>query len=80
MTRAGTLRLWTALCAVALTAVWPLDNVRPTDGFDILVLGALKDLPVAVTHIKYALTREQAQGDLGVRFIFPEQGTRWHFK
>ena len=51
---------------------------------------ALKDLPVIVTHIKYALTREQpqkkmmdelqAQNELGVRFLLPEQGTRWHFK
>ena len=51
---------------------------------------ALKDLPVIVSHIKYALTREQPQkqmlqeleagNDLGVRFVIPEQGSRWHFR
>ena len=43
-----------------------------------------------ITHIKYSLTREQPQAqmqqeleagnDLGVRFVIPEQGSRWHFK
>ena len=52
--------------------------------------GALKGLPVVISHIKYALTREQPQrqvlqeleagNDIGVRFIVPEQGTRWHFR
>ncbi|MBM3650014.1 MAG: 3',5'-cyclic-nucleotide phosphodiesterase [Alphaproteobacteria bacterium] len=52
--------------------------------------GALKGLPVVVSHIKYSLTREQPQrqvlqeleagNDLGLRFIMPEQGQRWHFK
>ncbi len=51
---------------------------------------ALKDLPVVVSHIKYSLTREQPQqqmlreleagNDIGVRFVAPEQGARWHFK
>ena len=51
--------------------------------------GALKGLPVVVSHIKYALTKEQPQkqmlqeleagNDLGVRFVIPEQGSRWHF-
>ena len=46
--------------------------------------------PVVVSHIKYSLTREQPQkqmlqelesgNDIGVRFIMPEQGSRWHFK
>ncbi len=52
--------------------------------------GALKGMPVVISHIKYALTREQPQArvrqeleagnDVGVRFILPEQGTRWHFR
>jgi 3',5'-cyclic-nucleotide phosphodiesterase len=51
---------------------------------------ALKDLPVVISHIKYSLTREQPQrqilqeleagNDIGVRFIAPEQGARWHFR
>ncbi len=51
---------------------------------------ALKDLPVVVGHIKYSLTKEQPQrqllqeleaaNDVGVRFVIPEQGSRWHFK
>ena len=45
---------------------------------------------MVVSHIKYSLTKEQPQkqmlreleagNDLGVRFVIPEQGTRWHFK
>ena len=45
---------------------------------------------MVVTHIKYSLGREQPQkkvleeltadNDLGVKFIVPEQGTRWHFE
>jgi 3',5'-cyclic-nucleotide phosphodiesterase len=45
---------------------------------------------VVITHIKYALTREQPQAkmrdelaaanDLGVRFLIPQQGMRWHFR
>jgi len=45
---------------------------------------------VVVSHIKYSLTREQPQrqivqeleagNDVGVRFIAPEQGSRWHFR
>jgi 3',5'-cyclic-nucleotide phosphodiesterase len=51
---------------------------------------ALKDLPVVISHIKYSLTNEQPQkkileelqanNDLGVRFVIPQQGDRWHFK
>jgi 3',5'-cyclic-nucleotide phosphodiesterase len=51
---------------------------------------ALKGLPVVVSHIKYALTTEQphrkileelqADNDVGVQFIIPQQGSRWHFK
>jgi len=45
---------------------------------------------VVITHIKYSLTSEQPQMrlewelaadyDLGVHFIIPQQGSRWHFK
>jgi 3',5'-cyclic-nucleotide phosphodiesterase len=71
-----------------LTPRWLLEELRKLDrraGGN-----ALKDLPVIVSHIKYSLTREQPQArilrelqvgnDLGVRFIIPEQGGRWHFK
>jgi 3',5'-cyclic-nucleotide phosphodiesterase len=71
-----------------LTPRWLLEELRKLDrraGGN-----ALKDLPVVVSHIKYSLTREQPQAqmlrelqagnDLGVRFVIPEQGRRWHFK
>ena len=71
-----------------LTPRWLLDSLRDLDrqaGGN-----ALKGLPVVVSHIKYSLTKEQPQkqmlqeleagNDLGVRFVIPEQGTRWHFK
>ncbi|MGN6466228.1 MAG: MBL fold metallo-hydrolase [Rhizobiaceae bacterium] len=52
--------------------------------------GALKDLPVIVSHIKYSLKKGdqpqveilkelQAGNDLGVKFIVPEQGEHWRF-
>ncbi|RDI58001.1 MBL fold metallo-hydrolase [Microvirga subterranea] len=51
---------------------------------------ALKGLPLIVSHIKYSLTGEQPQeailkeleadNDLGVRFLIPEQGARYHFQ
>lgn len=51
---------------------------------------AVRGLPVVVSHIKYSLTGEQPQrrmlqeleagNDLGVRFVVPEQGMRWHFR
>ncbi|WP_421994335.1 MBL fold metallo-hydrolase [Reyranella sp.] len=71
-----------------LTPRWVLDALRELDR----QAGgkALEGLPVIVSHIKYALTREQPQArmlkeleagnDLGVRFIVPEQGMRWHFR
>jgi 3',5'-cyclic-nucleotide phosphodiesterase len=71
-----------------LTPRWVLESLRELDrkaGGN-----ALKDLPVVVSHIKYSLTREQPQkqmlreleagNDVGVRFVIPEQGSRWHFK
>ena len=52
--------------------------------------GTLRDLPVIITHIKYALTNDQPQkkildeleagNDLGLRFVIPRQGSRWQFK
>ncbi len=71
-----------------LTPRWVLGELR---ALDKLAGGlALKDLPVVVSHIKYSLTKEQPQkqmlqeleagNDVGVRFVIPEQGSRWHFK
>ncbi len=71
-----------------LTPRWLLEELRQ---LDTLAGGkALQDLPVVVSHIKYSLTREQPQkqmlqeleagNDLGVRFVVPEQGSRWHFR
>ena len=50
----------------------------------------LKGLPIVVSHIKYSLTREQAQetirqeledgNDVGVQFVIPEQGALYHFQ
>jgi len=71
-----------------LTPKWLLASLRELDreagG------GALAGLPVIVTHIKYSLSREQPQkkiqdeliagNDLGLRFIIPQQGSRWHFR
>jgi len=70
-----------------LTPRWVLSELRELD--KRAGGGALKGLPVVVSHIKYALTKEQPQkqmlqeleagNDLGVRFVIPEQGSRWHF-
>jgi 3',5'-cyclic-nucleotide phosphodiesterase len=71
-----------------LTPRWLLQELRALDR--LAGGGALKDLPVVVSHIKYSLTKEQPQkqmlqeleagNDMGVRFLIPEQGSRWHFK
>jgi 3',5'-cyclic-nucleotide phosphodiesterase len=71
-----------------LTPKWILASLRELDR--LAGGNALKELPVVITHIKYALTREQpqvrmlqeleAENDVGVRFVIPRQGTRWHFK
>jgi 3',5'-cyclic-nucleotide phosphodiesterase len=71
-----------------LTPRWLLGSLRELD--KQAGGNALKGLPVVVSHIKYSLTKEQPQkqmlqeleagNDLGVRFVIPEQGTRWHFK
>ena len=71
-----------------LTPHWVLEELRALDklaGGD-----ALTGLPVVVSHIKYSLTTKQPQeqllqeleagNDLAVRFVIPEQGSRWHFK
>jgi 3',5'-cyclic-nucleotide phosphodiesterase len=71
-----------------LTPKWIMQSLHE---LDTLAGGnALKDLPVVITHIKYALAREQPQAkmreeltaanDLGVRFLLPQQGSRWHFR
>jgi 3',5'-cyclic-nucleotide phosphodiesterase len=71
-----------------LTPRWIMASLRELD--QLAGGKALEGLPVVITHIKYALTREQPQAkmleeltaanDLGVRFVIPQQGTRWHFK
>ncbi len=71
-----------------LTPKWILKSLRELD--QLAGGKALKALPVVITHIKYSLTVEQPQkkmkeeldseNDLGLRFVLPEQGTRWHFK
>ncbi len=51
---------------------------------------ALEDLPIVISHIKYSLKKEQnlaqvieaelaERNTLGVKFIIPQQGERWHF-
>jgi len=71
-----------------LTPKWVAQSLRELD--QLAGGNALTDLPVVVTHIKYALTKEQPQNkmyeelqrenDVGVRFIIPEQGKRWQFQ
>lgn len=71
-----------------LTPKWVLASLRELD--QLAGAGSVKDLPVVITHIKYSLTGEQPQkkmleeltagNDLGVRFVIPQQGDRWHFK
>lgn len=71
-----------------LTPRWLLEELRKLD--KAAGGSALKDMPVLVGHIKYSLTTDQPQrqmlrelqagNDLGVRFLVPEQGTRWQFR
>jgi 3',5'-cyclic-nucleotide phosphodiesterase len=71
-----------------LTPKWVLASLRELD--QLAGTGSVKDLPVVVTHIKYSLTGEQPQkkmleeltagNDMGVHFIVPQQGDRWHFR
>jgi 3',5'-cyclic-nucleotide phosphodiesterase len=65
-----------------LTPKWLLHELRALDR--LAGAGALRGMPVIVSHIKYALTTGQPQeriraeldagNDLGLRFILPEQG------
>jgi 3',5'-cyclic-nucleotide phosphodiesterase len=71
-----------------LTPRWLLASLRDLD--KQAGGNAIKGLPVVVSHIKYALTKEQPQkqilqeleagNDMGVRFVIPEQGSHLHFK
>jgi 3',5'-cyclic-nucleotide phosphodiesterase len=71
-----------------LTPRYVLEALRELD--KLAGGNALKGFPVVVSHIKYSLTKEQPQkqvlqeleagNDVGVRFVMPEQGSRWHFK
>ena len=71
-----------------LTPHWVLQELRALD--KLAGGNALTGLPVIMSHIKYSLTTEQpqerllqeleARNDLAVRFVIPEQGSRWHFK
>jgi 3',5'-cyclic-nucleotide phosphodiesterase len=71
-----------------MTPRYVLEALRELDrlaGGDVV-----RGLPVVVSHIKYSLTGVQPQqrmlqeleagNDLGVRFVVPEQGMRWHFR
>ncbi|MGN6765886.1 MAG: MBL fold metallo-hydrolase [Rhizobiaceae bacterium] len=71
-----------------LTPAWLLKSLHDLD--DQAGGGALKDLPIIVSHIKYSLKKgDQPQveilkelqegNDLGVNFIVPEQGKHWKF-
>ena len=71
-----------------LTPRWVLGELR---ALDRLAGGnVLTGLPVVISHIKYSLKTEQPQeqmrqeleagNNLAVRFVIPEQGSRWHFK
>lgn len=71
-----------------LTPAWLLKSLHDLD--DQAGGGALKDLPIIVSHIKYSLKKgDQPQveilkelqegNDLGVNFIVPEQGEHWEF-
>ncbi len=71
-----------------LTPNWLLRTLRRLD--QQAGAGALKGLPVVVSHIKYSLGREQPQAairrelesgnDLGLTFVIPEQGASYHFR
>ncbi len=71
-----------------LTPTWLLRTLRRLD--QQAGAGALKVLPVVVSHIKYSLDREQPQAairrelesgnDLGLAFVIPEQGASYHFR
>lgn len=71
-----------------LTPAWLLKSLRGLE--EKAGKGSLKDLPVVISHIKYSLKKGplpqedilkelQAENDLGVNFIIPEQGVKWQF-
>jgi 3',5'-cyclic-nucleotide phosphodiesterase len=71
-----------------LTPAWLLKSLHDLD--EQAGGGALKNLPIIVSHIKYSLRKgDQPQveilkelqegNNLGVKFIVPEQGDRWRF-
>ena len=72
-----------------LTPAWLLKSLGALE--EKAGAASLDGLPVVVSHIKYSLKqgpppREEilkeleADNDLGVRFIVPEQGEHWHFE
>jgi 3',5'-cyclic-nucleotide phosphodiesterase len=71
-----------------MTPNWLLSTLRQLDRQ--AGAGALKGLPVVVSHIKYSLSREQPQAavrrelesgnDLGLTFLIPEQGDHFQFR
>lgn len=71
-----------------LTPAWLLKSLRQLE--EKAGPGSLKDLPVVVSHIKYSLKKGptpqeeilqqlEADNDIGVRFLIPDQGASWRF-
>jgi len=71
-----------------LTPAWLLKSLADLES--MAGPGSLKDLPVVVSHVKYALRKGvppqqeilaelQAGNAAGIRFIIPEQGMSWRF-
>lgn len=71
-----------------LTPNWLLKSLGELEG--MAGQGALKELPVLISHIKYSLKKGdapqkaildqlEAGNGMGVRFIVPEQGMHWRF-
>jgi 3',5'-cyclic-nucleotide phosphodiesterase len=71
-----------------LTPAWLMKSLRALEAK--AGVGSLENLPVVISHIKYALKKGpkpqetildelETDNDLGVRFIVPEQGDRWQF-
>jgi 3',5'-cyclic-nucleotide phosphodiesterase len=71
-----------------LTPAWLLKSLRQLEAK--AGEGSLRNLPVVVSHIKYSLKKGptpqeeilkqlEADNDVGVRFVIPDQGGSWHF-
>lgn len=71
-----------------LTPSWLLKSLRGLE--EKAGKGSLNDLPVVISHVKYSLKKGpspqegilrelQAENDLGVNFIIPEQGVKMRF-